>query len=127
MDFQLTLPAIQRRAEEFFGAKEIVSRLPDRSFHRYTYADFVRRAKQLSLALGELGVQPGELVAPFAWNHNQHVEAYFGVPAAGAVLHTLNLRLHPNELSYIVNHADDKVILVDKTLLPLFDKFRNQI
>ena len=89
--------------------------------------DFVRRAKQLSLALRELGVQPGERVATFAWNHHQHLEAYFGVPAIGAILHTLNLRLHPNDLTYIVNHADDQVILVDKTLLPLFDKFRAQI
>jgi fatty-acyl-CoA synthase len=80
MDFQLTLPVIQRRAEEFFGAKEIISRLPDRSFHRYTYADFVRRAKQLTLALRQLGVQPGERVATFAWNHHQHLEAYFACP-----------------------------------------------
>ena len=127
MDFQLTLPVIQRRAEEFFGAKEIISRLPDRSFHRYTYADFVRRAKQLTLALRELGVQPGERVATFAWNHHQHLEAYFGVPVAGAVLHTLNLRLHPTDLTYIVNHAEDQVILVDKTLFPLFERFRAQI
>ena len=127
MDFQLTLPAIQRRAEEFFGAKEIVSRLPDRSFHRYTYADFVRRSKQLTLALRELGVQPGERVATFAWNHHQHLEAYFGVPNSGAVLHTLNLRLHPNDLTYIVNHADDQIILVDKTLWPLFERFQAQV
>ena len=127
MDFQLTVPAIQRRAEEFFGPKEIISRLPDRSFHRYTYADFIRRAKQLTLALRELGVQPGERVATLAWNHHQHLEAYFGVPASGAVLHTLNLRLHPNDLTYIVNHAEDQVILVDKTLLPLFERFQAQV
>ncbi|HLZ07793.1 MAG TPA: long-chain fatty acid--CoA ligase, partial [Chloroflexota bacterium] len=72
-------------------------------------------------------VRPGGRVATFAWNHHQHLEAYFGVPAAGAVLHTLNLRLHPGDLTYIVNHADDQVILVDKTLLPLFERFRSQI
>ena len=127
MDFQLTLPAILRRAEQFHGGKEIVSRLPDRSLHRYTYADFVRRTKQLALALRELGVQSGDRVATFGWNHHQHLEAYFGIPAADAVLHTLNLRLHPNDLTYIANHAEDKVILVDKGLFPLFEKFRAQI
>ncbi|MHB9145854.1 MAG: long-chain fatty acid--CoA ligase [Symbiobacteriia bacterium] len=127
MDFQLTLPAILRRAESLYGAKEIVTRLPDKSFHRYTYADFVRRAKQLALALQRLGVQPGDRVATFSWNHHQHLEAYFGIPLAGGVLHTLNLRLHPDDLTYIVGHAEDKVLLVDRGLLPLFEKFRERV
>ena len=127
MDYQLTLPAIMRRAEEFFGPKEIVSRLPDRSFHRYTYADFARRAKQLALALQRLGVQPGDRVATFCWNHHQHFEAYFGVPASGAVVHTLNPRLHPDDLTYIMSNADDRVALVDQGLLPLFDQIRPRV
>jgi fatty-acyl-CoA synthase len=127
MNYQLTLPSILRRAEELHGPREIVSRNADRSVHRYTYADFVPRAKRLALALRELGVKPGERVGTFCWNHYQHLEAYFGIPAAGAVLHTLNLRLHPNDLTYIVNHADDKVILVDQSLYPLFERFRSQI
>jgi fatty-acyl-CoA synthase len=127
MDFQLTLPAIMRRAEQFFGAKEIVSRSPDRSLHRYTYAEFVRRAKQLALALRELGAQPSDRVATFCWNHHQHLEAYFGVPASGAVVHTLNPRLHQSDLSYIINHADDRIVLVDKSLLPVFEKIRPEI
>ncbi len=80
MDYQLTLCAILRRAEQLFGRKEIVTRLADKSFHRYTYADCVRRAKQLSVALQQLGVQSGDRVATFCWNHHQHLEAYFGVP-----------------------------------------------
>ena len=122
MDFQLTLPAILRRAEQLFGSREIVSRRPDKSLHRYTYADMTRRAKQLAVALQQLGVQPGDRVATFAWNHSQHLEAYLGVPAFGGVLHTLNLRLHPDDLTYIMEHAGDRIVLVDDVLLPLFER-----
>jgi len=127
MDFELTLPTILDRAAKLFPQREIVSRLPDKSLHRYTYADMHRRARQLAAALQGLGVGKGDRVATLAWNHYQHHEAYFGVPACGGVLHTLNLRLSPDEIAYIVNHADDKVILVDEVLLPLFDKFREQV
>ncbi len=127
MDFPLTLSAVLRRVETFFGHKQIVTRLPDRSLRRSTYGDMGRRARQLAWALRALGVQPGDRVATLAWNHHQHLEAYFGIPEAGAVLHTLNLRLHPDELAYIVNHAEDKVILVDRSLLPLLGKFRGQL
>jgi fatty-acyl-CoA synthase len=127
MDYQLTLTAMMRRAEQLFGHKEVVTRLADKSLHRYSYADWVRRTKQLSLALQGLGIQPGDRVATFCWNHHQHLEAYFGVPACGAVLHTLNLRLHPDDLTYIVNEAEDKAILIDVALLPLFEKFRDRV
>jgi acyl-CoA synthetase (AMP-forming)/AMP-acid ligase II len=98
MDFQLTIPTLLRRAESYFGEKEIVTRLPDKSFHRYTYADMARRAKQLAVALGELGLERGDRVATLSWNHYQHLEAYFGIPCGGFVLHTLNIRLHPNDI-----------------------------
>ncbi len=127
MEYQLTVPAMLRRAEALHGPREIVSRRPDRSLHRYTYADFVRRAKQLAAALRELGVRPGERVATLAWNNYQHLEAYFGVPLCGGVLHTLNLRLHPDELAYVVDHADDRVILVDEVLLPLYEKIAGRV
>ncbi len=127
MNYQLTLPAIMKRAEQLFGSKEIVTRLPSKQFHRYTYADFVRRAKQLSLALQKLGVQSGDRVATFCWNHYQHLEAYYAIPASGGVLHTLNLRLSPEDLTYIANHAGDKLVIVDKVLWPLFEKFRDRV
>ena len=105
MDYQLTVPAILRRAEALSGHVEIVGRLPGRLVHRYRYADMIRRAKRLASALKALGVGPGDRVATLAWNHHQHLEAYFAVPSMGAVLHTLNLRLHADDLAYIVQHA----------------------
>jgi fatty-acyl-CoA synthase len=127
MDYQLTLPVIMKRAETLHGKKQIITRLPDKSLHRYTYSDFVVRAKKLSVALQQLGVMPGDRVATLCWNHYQHLEIYFAVPSFGGVLHTLNLRLGPDDLEYIVNHAADKVIIVDQVLLPLFDKFKSKI
>jgi fatty-acyl-CoA synthase len=127
MDYQLTLPTLMRRAETLHGKKEIITRLPDKSLHRYTYKDFALRTRKLSVALQQLGVQPGDRVATLCWNHYQHLEIYFGVPSFGGVLHTLNLRLSPDDLEYIVNHAEDKVIIVDQVLLPLFDKFKSKI
>jgi fatty-acyl-CoA synthase len=124
MEYQLTLPTILRRAERMFGNKEIVTRHPDKSIHRYTYRDFALRVKQLAVALRGLGIRPGDRVATLSWNHYQHLEAYFAVPCMGAVVHPLNLRLSPDDLGYIANHAGDKVLIVDQVLLPLFEKFR---
>jgi fatty-acyl-CoA synthase len=126
MDFQLTLPPLLKRAETFFGDKEVVTRLPDKSFHRYTYADMARRAKQLAVGLQKLGLQRGDRVATLCWNHYQHLEAYFGIPCGGFVLHTLNLRLHPADLAYIATHGGDRAVIVDRSLLPLLEQFREQ-
>src|ERR671933_1064667 len=126
MDFQLTLPPVLRRVETFFGDKEIVTRLPDRSFHRYTYRDMARRSKQLAVALAALGLERGDRVATLCWNHYQHLECYFGIPCAGLVLHTLNIRLHPNDLAYIAEHAGDRAVIVDRSLVPLLEQFRDQ-
>src|SRR5262245_11587044 len=127
MDFPLTLSTIFRRAEQLFGRREIVSRRPDKSLHRYTYADWAVRTRRLAHALTGLGIRPGDRVATLAWNHGAHLEAYFGIPLVGGVLHTLNLRLHPQELAYIVNHADDRAVLVDETLLPLWEQVRPHV
>ena len=126
-DYQLTLPAILRRAEELYGNKEIVSRNPDKSFHRYTYANFVRRTKKLAVALGKLGLEKSDRVVTLAWNTHQHLEAYFGVPSANLVLHTLNPRLSHNDLAYIINHAEDKVLLIDETLVELLDGIKDEV
>jgi fatty-acyl-CoA synthase len=126
-DYQLTLPAILKRAEDLYGKKEIVSRTPDKSFHRYTYADFVRRSKKLAVALGKLGLEKSDRVVTLAWNTHQHLEAYFGVPSANLILHTLNPRLSPNDLAYIINHAEDKVLLIDETLVELLDNIEDEV
>jgi acyl-CoA synthetase (AMP-forming)/AMP-acid ligase II len=126
MDTQLTLPMLLRRSESYFGDKEIVTRMPDRSFHRQTYAETGRRARALAVGLQSLGLERGDRVATLCWNHHAHHEAYLGIPCGGFVLHTLNLRLHPNDLSYIATHANDRVVIVDRSLLPLLDQFRER-
>src|SRR5438477_4545429 len=126
MDFQLTLPHILKRAETYFGDGEIVTRLPDKSFHRTNHRETMRRAKQLAVALQKLGLERGDRVATLCWNHVQHHEAYFGIPCGGFVLHTLNLRLHPNDLAFIARHAGDRAVIVDRSLVPLLDQFVQQ-
>ena len=123
MDYQLNVPAILRRADELYGDREIVSRLPDKSWHRFTYADFVSRTKRLAVALRGLGLDDGDRVATLMWNHHEHLETYVGAPAGGFVTHTLNLRLHPDDNTYIASHAGDRVLVVDKVLWPLAAHF----
>jgi len=123
MDYPLTLTHLLERARKYFGDNQIVSRYSDGSLHRQTWADTHARAGRLAHALERLGVGRGDRVATLAWNHHRHLEAYFGVPMMGAVLHTLNLRLHANELTYIARHAEDSIVLCDRSLLPLLEQF----
>ena len=123
MDYPLTLTAILERAGKYFGGVEIVSRLPDRSIHRTTWGRIHDRARRLAECLGSAGLNQGDRVATLMWNHYAHLEAYFGIPAAGGVLHSLNLRLHPNEIAYTINHAQDRFLILDDVLLPVLEKF----
>ncbi len=127
MSFPLTLVPIFERAGKLFGKVEIVSRLPDRSLHRSTYGDFYARTRRLAEALQRAGLRRGDRVATLMWNHCAHMETYFGVPLAGGVVHTLNLRLAPAELAYIINHAGDRFLIVDDVLLPLWERVREQV
>jgi fatty-acyl-CoA synthase len=127
MDYPLTITAMLRRTESMFGHKEIVSRRADRSVERSNYATALGRARRLASALETLGVGRGDRVATLCWNHLRHLEAYFGVPCSGAVLHTLNIRLHPDELSYIATHAGDVALIVDQSLVPLAEQLRRQV
>jgi fatty-acyl-CoA synthase len=127
MDVQLTLDRLVERAEKLFSGVEIISRRPDRSLHRSTFGEVCARARRLAEALARWGLQPGDRVASLMWNHVAHLELYLGVPLAGGVVHTLNLRLHPDELSYIINHAEDRVLVVDEVLVPLLEKFRARV
>jgi len=127
MDTPLTLDLLLERAATLFAGVEVVSRRPDRSLHRTTHGAMAQRARQLARALAGAGLKPGERVATLMWNHAWHLEAYFGIPLAGGVLHTLNLRLFPDDIAFIANHAEDRFLVVDDVLLPLYEKFRAQV
>jgi fatty-acyl-CoA synthase len=121
-DFPLTLTLAATRAERYYGDRRVVSRRPDRSLHETSYEKVIDRARRLSTGLAELGVRPGARVATLLWNQPEHLELYFAVPCMGAVIHTLNPRLHPDELSYIIDHAEDEVLVADETTMPVFEK-----
>jgi fatty-acyl-CoA synthase len=127
MDFPLTLTHLLERARRFFPDTEVVSRGPDGHLHRHTWAQVYARTAKLAHALTRLGVKPGDRVATLAWNHHRHLEAYFAAPMMGAIVHTLNLRLHPGEIGFIARHAEDQVVLVDRSLVPLFEQFAAQV
>ncbi|MFL9960965.1 3-(methylthio)propionyl-CoA ligase [Paraburkholderia sediminicola] len=121
MDVPLTVPSLLAHAARHFGGTEIVSRRIEGDLHRYTYRDCEKRAKQLAQALIALGVKPGERIATLAWNGYRHLETYYGTTGFGAVCHTINPRLFPDQIAYIVNHADDAYVLFDTTFAPLVD------
>src|SRR2546428_373388 len=125
-DFPLTLQHFLWRSTTLVPSKEIVTRR-ESGRHRYTYADFGGRVAQLAHALKELGVKPGDRVGTLAWNNYRHLELYFAVPGAGAVLHTLNPRLFPEHLAFVVNDAEDKVIFVDASILPALQRIADNI
>jgi fatty-acyl-CoA synthase len=121
MDYQLTLTPMMERARRLFSNKEIVTKAGP-SLERYTYGQWAERVGRLANALAKLGVNSGDRVATFAWNNARHLELYFAVPCMGAVLHPLNLRLPGDQLAYIVNHAEDKILFIDPSLLPAVEK-----
>jgi fatty-acyl-CoA synthase len=124
MDFPLTIPTILERARSEFSRVEIVWRCPDKSVKRCTFGKLYQRSRALAEALTSAGLKKGDRVATLMWNHEAHMEAYLGVPSAGGVLHTLNLRLHASELAFIANHANDRFLIVDDVLLPCLEGFR---
>lgn len=126
MDFPLTLQHAFNRAVRFFPRKEIVTRT-NNGMHRYTYREWGKRTIQLAHALQNAGVNQGERVATFGWNTYRHLELYFAVPCLGAVLHTLNIRLFAEQLVYIVNNAEDKVIFVDSDQVPVLESLADQL
>ncbi|HEX9925883.1 MAG TPA: long-chain fatty acid--CoA ligase [Anaerolineae bacterium] len=127
MNYPLTIDRILERANRLYPHKHVSTKLPDGTMHRYTYANLYRRVKRLAKVLVKLGVEPGDRVATFAWNHYQHLELYFAIPGCGAVCHTLNIRLFPEQLAYVINHAEDKIIFIDGSLLPLLERILDQI
>jgi fatty-acyl-CoA synthase len=126
MDFPLVLPAILERARRPFGDVEIVSRMCDGSIKRSTFGELYVQARRIGEALQKIGMRPGDRVATLMWNHDAHVAVYFGVPCAGGVLHTLNLRLSPDDIAFIATHAGDRFLFVDDVLLPLYEKVKEK-
>jgi 3-(methylthio)propionyl---CoA ligase len=121
MDQPLLISNIIQFADRHYGTQEIVSRRVEGDLHRYTYRDCHTRSRQLASALQALGVALGDRVATLAWNGYRHLEAYYAVSGMGAVMHTINPRLFPEQIAYIVNHAEDQFLLFDATFLPLVE------
>ena len=127
MDTQLLISTIAQHAEKFHGQREIVSVTLDNPRHRYTIGEAVARAKRLANALARLGVKHGDRVASLAWNDYRHLEVYYGVSGSGYVCHTINPRLFPEQIVYIINHAEDRFICVDAMFVPLLEAVADKI
>jgi fatty-acyl-CoA synthase len=121
MSQPLMISSILEFAERHYGSSEIVSRRVEGDMHRYTYRDLAQRSRQMARALEGLGVAIGDRVATLAWNGYRHLELYYAVSGSGAVVHTINPRLHPEQIAYIVNHAEDQYLFFDLTFLPLIE------
>ena len=119
MDRPLLISGLLEHGAAQHGNQQIVSRETHGPLHRSTYADVARRAKQLANALQAMGLQTGQAVGSIAWNNHRHLESYYGVSGSGMVMHTCNPRLHPQQLIYIINHAEDRVVLFDSTFAPI--------
>ncbi|PJN86701.1 long-chain fatty acid--CoA ligase [Bacillus sp. mrc49] len=126
MDTPLIMTQIIERAEKYFSKKEVVSRT-DGGIHTYTYAEIAARTRRLASVLGKFGIKTGDRVGTLAWNHHRHLEAYFAIPCSGAVLHTINMRLSPQHVSYIVNSAKDRLLLIDPDVIPLLEAIKDEL
>jgi acyl-CoA synthetase (AMP-forming)/AMP-acid ligase II len=123
MDYPLTTNTILEYGNSVYHHKKIITHLPNGTRHEYSFGDLYKRCKQLANALTQkLGITKGDMVGTFAWNHGPHVELYYGISGIGAVCHTINIRLSSNQIEYIINNSEDKVIFVDATLVPLLEK-----
>lgn len=127
MPFPLLVPSMLDRAAKLFPHVEIVSSLPDSSRHCYTISEFRSRSRQLATALRRAGIRKGERVGTLLWNGHEHLEAYFGISIAGAVVHTLSVRQHPDQLAYIINHAEDRFLIVEDVLLDVWQQVKSRV
>src|SRR5262249_58039819 len=115
------------RSRRLFAKKTIATRVPGGALFRYTYADFAERTMRLAGALATLGIRRGERVGTFAWNSHRHLELYWAAPLSGAVLHTVNIRLAPRDIAYIVNHGGESVLFVDASLCPVIEPIPSEL
>lgn len=126
MQTPLTMTQMIKRAEKFFPSKQVVSRTSS-GIQRFTYKEIADRTRKLAESLQKLGVKKGDKVGTLAWNHHRHLEAYFAIPCSGAVLHTINIRLSPQHIVFIINHAEDKVLLIDSDIVPLIEAVKDKL
>ena len=127
MQQQLLISSLLVHAERHHGDQEVVSRRVEGDLHRYTYREAAARSRRLANAIAAFGVQQGQRVATLAWNGYRHMELYYAVSGSGAVLHTLNPRLHPDQVVYIADHAEDQVLFFDLTFLPLVEAVAGRV
>jgi 3-(methylthio)propionyl---CoA ligase len=127
MQQPLLISSLLVHAERHHGDQEIVSRRVEGDIHRCTYRDLASRSRRMAKAIATLGIKPGERVATLAWNGYRHMELYYAVSGSGAVLHTLNPRLHPDQVVYIADHAEDQVLFFDMTFLPLVEAVAGRV
>ena len=127
MDVPLTSRHILWRLEKLYPEKQLVTQRADYTPYISNYGSLVRRVSRLASALSKHGIKQGDRVATFAWNNQRHLECYFAIPCMGAVLHTLNVRLFAEHLEYIINHAEDRVIFCDRSVLPALEKVAGKI
>jgi len=127
MNTPLLISSIAEHGAKFHGGREIVSVTADNPRHRYTYRECIDRARQLANALKTLGIEPGDRVATLAWNDYRHLECYYGISGAGYVCHTINPRLFPEQLIFIINHAEDRWIFTDVMFVPLLEAIVDKI
>ena len=118
---QLTITSIMKHADKIHGASEIVSFTPDNPTHRYTYKDAFKRTRQLANALNALKLKKGDRIATLAWNDYRHFELYYAISCSGQICHTINPRLFPEQIEFIINHAEDKWIFTDPLFVPLLE------
>lgn len=126
MQTPLTMTQMIKRAERYFPKKQVVSRTAS-GIQRFSYKEIADRTKKLAESLKKLGVERGDKVGTLAWNHHRHLEAYFAIPCSGAVLHTINIRLSPQHIVFIINHAEDKVLLIDSDIVPLIEACKDKL
>lgn len=127
MQIPLVLTNFIKRAESYFARKTIVSRTSPQKIHRLTYGEWAKRTRRLADALTKLGMTRGMKVGSFAWNQHRHLEAYFAVPCSGAILHMVNIRLSEEHLIYIINHAEDEILMIDVDLLPIIENIAPEL
>ncbi|MCM3731566.1 long-chain fatty acid--CoA ligase [Fictibacillus nanhaiensis] len=126
MNVPFRVTSMLEHAERYFAKKEVTSRTMS-GIRKFSYREIGERTRRLSSALKRLGVQKGERIGTLAWNHHRHLEAYFAIPGVEAVLHTINIRLSPQHIAYIINHADDQILMIDQDILPLVEAIKDHI